>query len=195
MKHASSGETPALVEHLERVLGPIEHGWSTDPDGVTMPLQVVKFSAGSDVNSVGYATLGLSRHNHRSSVSGQAVRQELLMLASNAVDEDVVASLLIQIGMNAMSVHPVLRGQVIGPAEPLLPGSSLTALYAAPPVYFPDNFSTCVVDGETVFITWLIPISTDEATFVLNRGWEAFEEELARHDPDLVDFGRPGLEI
>jgi hypothetical protein len=70
-----------LVEHFERVLGPVHTGWSVDPDGSEMPFHVVRFAGGSDANSVGYATVGLSRHQLSSPASGRAIRQELLMLA------------------------------------------------------------------------------------------------------------------
>ena len=129
-----------LVEHFERVLGPIHTGWSTDPDGNPMPFQVVRFSGGSDVDSVGYATLGLSRHRLTSPASGRSIRQELFMLAPDSMTPDWIVSLLLQVGSVAVRTQrALLRGNVIGPAEALVPDSGLTALYVTMPVYFPTN--------------------------------------------------------
>lgn len=74
-----------LVEHFERVLGPVHTGWSTGPDGGPMPFQIVQFSEGSDPDSVGYSTLGLSRTSLVSPTSGRRLRQELLILAPEAM--------------------------------------------------------------------------------------------------------------
>jgi hypothetical protein len=64
-----------------------------------------------------------------------------------------------------------LRGEVIGPRNPLFTGTELTALYVAIPVYFPDEFNSA--DG--VVFAWLVPITTKEAVFVSVEGWKKFE--------------------
>jgi hypothetical protein len=185
-----------LIEHFERVLGPIHTGWAVDPDGVSMPFQIVRFSGGSDTDSVGYATVGLNRYPLSSPASGRSIRQELMMLVSDSLSPELIVSLLWQVGSMALSARrPLLRGDVIGPAGPLFPQSNLTALYVTMPVYFSDEFATFVSDDGEVVISWLVPISTQEADFVMRRGWDAFEDELVEQDPDLVDFARFGMSL
>jgi suppressor of fused protein SUFU len=189
-------DVTTLVEHFERVLGPIHTGWSVDPDGAPMPFQIVRFTGGSDAESVGYATLGLSRYPLSSPTSGRAIRQELFMLASDSLSPDRVVSLLLQVGATALRARrDLLRGDVIGPAGALVPESNLTALYVTMPVYFPDEFATFAGDDGDVVIAWLVPISTREADFVSRRGWDAFEDELVKQGPDLVDLARPGMRL
>lgn len=184
----------SLIDHFERVLGPIEVGWSTGPDGLPMPFQIVRFAGGSDEDSMGYSTLGLHRTPLISPVSGRAIRQELLMLAPRAMPPEHVASVLFQVGSRVLATgQPLLRGHVLGPAGPVVPGSTLTALYVTMPVYFPDDFATFPDPSGDVVIAWLAPISTAEAGYVGRHGWEAFEDQLVEHDPDLVDFERPSL--
>lgn len=185
-----------LVEHFERVLGPVHTGWAVDPDGEEMPFQIVRFSGGSDVDSVGYATLGLSRYPLSSRSSGRVIRQELLMLAPESLAPDRVVSLLLQAGTMALrSQRALLRGNVIGPAGAIVPKSDLTALYVTMPVYFPDDFATLAGDDGDVVVAWLVPVSTREADFIARRGWGAFEDRLVEQDPDLVDFQRSGMRL
>ncbi|MFH9726773.1 hypothetical protein ACH4M4_27975 [Streptomyces sp. NPDC017254] len=43
-----------------------------------------------------------------------------------------------------------------------------------------------------------MPVGDREAAFVGREGWEgweAFERALVRHDPDLLDLGRPELSL
>ncbi|MFC8450226.1 suppressor of fused domain protein [Kitasatospora sp. NPDC057223] len=87
----------------------------------------------------------------------------------------------------------VLRGNVIPLPSPL-PGGVMTALYAAMPVYYDEDFSTVTVEnGSDVTIVWLIPITREESAFIHTHGWESFEEFLTRQDPDLLDINRPAL--
>lgn len=184
----------SLVDHFERVLGPIHTGWSVDPDGSKMPFQIARFSGGSDVDSVGYATLGLSRYALTSPSTGRGIRQELLIIAPDSLSPDIVVSLLLQVGSVALvAQRALLRGHVIGPAGAMTPGSCLTAFYVTMPTYFCDNFSTFSVNDQDIVVSWLVPISTDEAKFVSREGWSRFEDILAENNPDLIDFQRPGV--
>ncbi|MFV0459448.1 MAG: suppressor of fused domain protein [Actinomycetales bacterium] len=161
-----------------------------------MPFQIVRFAGGSDSDSVGYSTLGLSRRALVSPTSGRRIREELLMLAPEKMPADTVVSLLLQVGTMVLSSgRPLLRGNVIGPSGPLTPGSALTALYVTMPVYFPDDFATFSDATGDVIIVWLAPISSSETDYVARHGWESFEDQLVTHDPDLIDFQRPTLKL
>ena len=193
---ASDRDVPGLVEHFERTLGPIHSGWSVDPDGAEMPFQLVRFAGGSDADSVSYATLGLNRQTLSSPDPGRFIRQELLILAPEALKPDLAASLLLQVGSMVIGTRrALLRGDVIGPAGPVVSGSDLTALYVTMPVYFPDEFAAFAGGDGDVAIAWLVPITTDEADFISRHGWDAFEDKLVDQDPDLVDFRRSEMKL
>lgn len=196
MTRASADDAKDLVEHFERTLGPIAAGWSVGPDGVKMPFQIVRFTDGSDADSVGYSTLGLSWRVLPSPTSHLHIRQELLMLAPEALEPGHVASILLQVGEMAIGMErALLRGDVIGPAGSLVPGSDLTALYVTMPSYFPSEFATFSGDHGEIVIVWLVPISDSEADYVATHGWDAFEDRLVEQDPDLVDFHRPAMTL
>jgi hypothetical protein len=185
-----------LVEHFERFLGSIQLGWTHDADGVEMPFQVVRFEKGSGSGTVGFARLGLSRHGLPSVTSGREIRHQLLLLVPDSLRDGPMPALLHQVGMRALtSERALLRGDVLGPQGPLLPGSSMVALYVGMPVYFPDEFGSCEEDGHSVVIAWLIPISKLEAGYVARHGWGAFEERLVEADPDLTDAYRPSMDL
>lgn len=186
----------ALVEHLERFLGPIEAGWSQDADGTKMPFQIVRFAGGSGPGTVSFSTLGLSRIPLHSSVSGKEIRHELLVLTPDSLRDGPLPALIHQVAMIAVhSGHAFLRGDVVGPRGPLVPGSTLEAIYVAMPAYFPDEFASCEENGDPVAIAWLVPISAREADYAARNGWSAFEDRLVDADPDLTDFGRASLPL
>lgn len=185
-----------LLDHLEQTLGPVQVGWSKDSDGVELPFHVVSFARSSDDHSVAYATLGLSRHTLTSPISGRRIRQELLMLAPESQESSQVVRLLVQVGEMALGSHrALLRGNVVGPAGPLVPESELTALYVTMPVYFPNEFATCPSPDGDIVISWLVPITTNEANFIAATGWGAFEERLVEENPDLGDFRRAAITL
>lgn len=68
-------------------------------------------------------------------------------------------------------------------------------MYATAPVYFPDSFHEFEVgDGDVPIIqVWMVPITEQEAKFVLKNGWSKFEDLLEEIDPDLIDFHRKSL--
>jgi hypothetical protein len=179
-----------VPEHLESFCGPIVEGWRTDPDGKKMPCTVARFERGPSQGSVTFATLGLNSYRLKSATSQKLIRHELVMLARKDAIPGNLPALLHQVSAEAVSRgRAYLRGEVIGPRNPLFTGTALTALYVAIPVYFPDEFNS--VDG--VVFVWLIPITTREAAFVSAEGWSRFEDILVRENADLLDLNRPSV--
>lgn len=197
MTHASDHNVKGLIEHFEHTLGPIEYGWSVDPDGAKMPFQIVRFTRGSDPESVSYSTLGLSRKALPSPNSQQLIRHELLMLAPESLTPDYIASILLQVGeMVIRRGRALLRGDVIGPAGALVSGATVTALYVTMPSYFPEDFAVFDAGGHgAVVIAWLVPITDSEADYASSHGWDAFEDKLVEQDPDVVDFHRSEMTL
>lgn len=186
---------PTVIDHFEKYLGPVEEGWSEDADGVKMPFQIARFAKGSGPGTVAYATLGLHRYALQSPSTGRDLRLELLMLVRGGPN-GAIPALLHQIAMNALEAgRAYVRGEVLGPQGPILPGSRLKAFYLANPVYLPDEFGDVQVGSEEFAIAWLVPISEREARYVARYGWERFEDKLAEADPDLTDFFRSTLSL
>lgn len=182
------------VEHLERFLGPIDVGWSVDTDGTSLPFQVARFKGSPRPGTVAFATVGLGRAALHSPLTGRVLRHELLMIVGQGQQSQVVPAILQQVGSGLLrSGRALRRGDIVGPAGPLVGGSSMVALYVAAPVYLPDDFGEFLEEDQTIVIAWLVPISSREAAFVASHGWRAFEDTLAASDPDLTDLTRPTI--
>jgi hypothetical protein len=187
--HVVSG----LVEHLESYLGQITGGSKGDTTTPTA-LQVVWF--GPDVPFEGastISTLGLSKH-HLAQPSGKGLHQEILMHFPTSKWPPSAAGVLFQVAGELIDrATGLLRGEVIGPRGRLLGSGALTALYAAAPVYLPDGFAVCTEANRTIVMTWLVPITDQEADFVRTHGWSAFEDALVKENPDLTDVDRNSI--
>jgi Suppressor of fused protein (SUFU) len=186
-----SSKVPTLVRHIEERLGPVQEGWRRDAEGKNVPFLVARLGGTKELPPGSYfSTLGLSDFPLRSRRSEKQIRMELLMTSKDA--GGFIPGVLQQVGRQLIeSGSALLRGDVIGPRDPLAEGSELTALYAAIPVYFPpgmDGFES-ERTGEGVFV-WLVPISTSEAEYIRTNGWSAFEDRLEEQDPDLADLRR-----
>jgi len=195
MTGSDPASVPRLVEHFERHLGAIEVGWSKSADGVELPFQVVRFKGSIIPGCTAFATVGLSQQPLPSRRSDRDIRHEFVMLVPDRLREGPVPGLLQQVASQVLaSESALLRGDVVGPRGPLFAMSRMEALYAAVPVYLPDDFASCEIeDGTDVAIVWLVPISRSEAEYVNGRGWDAFEERLVEVDPDLTDVDRDPL--
>lgn len=194
MAEAEAAGVPGLVAHFERFLGPVRSGWMAGATGERLPFQVVRWSRGSDVGSLAYSTLGLSRHRLQGR-GGAEVRQEFVLLTTPSLPVEYVLTVFEDAGKGVIEVGRGLRqGDLLGPVPPPVPGSGMAALYVAMPVYFSDEFALYEPDdGPDVEVLWLVPVSDREYDFVEAYGWEAFEELLERQDPDLVDVYRPEI--
>jgi hypothetical protein len=181
-----------LFEHLESYLGTMEYGWK-DSDGTVWPFYVMRFSGGP-VDTVTFATLGLSDTPMPSLVSDKQIRHELLFMTRPSFGNGNIPAILHQVGMEAISdKRPYLRGELIGPRRgTLIAGTQVAALYVGnPPGCLPESFAPYrSPEGIPCVLAWLVPITLNEAEFVKTHGWERFEDELCRADPDLLDLKR-----
>jgi len=181
----------SIVEHLEGHLGRIERGWSAGSEEGA--LQVVRFADRPDPGVATYATLGLSRHV-LALPREREVRQELVFAAYDRVPADQVASFLLTFAEYVAGQHrALLRGDVVGPASPLVPGAAACAVYASLPVVYPDGFATWRGSDPPTVLVWLLPLLKREAEWVKAHGWSAFEDRLESGDPDLFDLDRAGV--
>lgn len=178
-----------LIDHLEAFLGTITGGWTVDSTGDRLPFQVVWFDDIPEKDFATYSTLGLSRHALESPT--KTIRQELLISVDKRFASQQLGSVLSTVGEMVLAEHrPVLRGEVLPPRDAIVPGSTLSAFYAAVPVALPDAFAVFEgSDPPTVFV-WLVPISAREAGLVGAHGWSWFEDQLVEQQPDLFDLRR-----
>ena len=185
-----------LIAHLEGHLGPIAAGWSKTPDGTPSPIQVALFEHSPNADDVTFTTVGLSNFPLRMK-DGRRVRQELVMAVHGRFREsNIPAGLQALAAHLTASDHALLRGDCLGPFDPLFPGAASTGLYSAIPVYFPDSFAQMSTPGaDPVVLTWLIPLMPQELEFCRRRGWRALEDELLKEDPDLLDLGRSAMRL
>ena len=179
-----------LITHLESHLGEITGGSQGDestPDRV----QVVWFEPNSPFEgATTIATLGLSRY-HLDQPSGTGLHQELLMHLRVADPPGNAAAVLFYVAAELISRGAgLLRGEVIGPRGSLFGRGNASALYAAAPVYLPDEFAVYEEPTRSIVLTWLVPITDGEADFVRAHGWAAFEAALFAVNPDLTDPDR-----
>jgi hypothetical protein len=186
-----------VVDHLEKHLGLIEAAWSNDASDKGTSIKVVRLSGGPLQGRKVFATVGLSDHKLASRTSAKTIRQELILIVRGDFGDRNIPGLLQQVAREALQAHTAyLRGDVLGPRGALFDESLMEALYFAIPVYFSDSFASFRRDdGDTAVLVWLVPISPSEAHFVANNGWEAFEDELVKQDPDLTDPRRPPLAL
>lgn len=178
-------------------MGLIDVGWKFHVEGETQAFQVARFRDTPVRGAVTFCTLGLSRFDTHAPVApGKRIQHELIMSVPATLAEGPVPALLDQVAQQAIaSGHAWLRGDVIGPAGPLFDGSSLEALYVCNPVYFPDSFFVYSSPEGDIVLAWLVPISSREAAFVRSVGWKAFEDHLARENPDLIDVWRTPMHL
>jgi hypothetical protein len=181
-----------LIAHLEAFLGPIAGGWMEDATGDRLPFQVAWFDDAPEKAMATYCTLGLSRHGLEAGT--KTIRQELLISVQKRFASDQLGNLLSSLGEMVLAEHrPILRGEVLPPRGAIVPGSTLSAFYAAAPVALPDAFAAFEgSEPHTVFV-WLIPISAAEADLIASHGWSWFEDQLVQQQPDLFDLTRQDI--
>lgn len=128
-------------------------------------------------------------------MSEKEIHQELIFVSESSIGDINIPAILQQVGMMILQKNnALLRGDVIGPFGPLFNNSKLEALYSSIPVYFPDAFHTFrMSDNSSIVMTWLFPITSEEATFIKEIGWSNFEDILEDIDPDLIDLNRESI--
>ncbi|WP_329518854.1 suppressor of fused domain protein [Spirillospora sp. NBC_01491] len=187
-----------LIDHLEDRLGRIMHGWSRHPNGRPMPFKVAECGGGRLPGINTYVTVGLSETHLPSRVSDKGVHQELMIAVPAELADGPYPVILQEIGLDLIREETaLLRGDVVGPFGPMAEGSGLESFYASIPVHHDDRFAEVEpgADGREfpIVLTWLIPISRSESDFVSRHGWDDFESEMEKQDPDLFDLHRADL--
>jgi hypothetical protein len=140
--------------------------------------------------AVTYSTFGLSENVLRQ-IDGSVCRQEFIFCCYESCINENVPALLVSLGEDILySGTAVARGQVLTLNDSWFNDCNFNALYCAVPVYFPPSLRKFDNSAPPTIFVWLVPIFKEEAQFVSNFGWEAFEDKLEENDPDLMNFKR-----
>lgn len=177
-----------IVQHLEAHFGKIARGWG-DAGGI----QVAQFPDQPQKGIVTYSTLGLSSIPLPMN-QGRTVRQELIFSVESSFDARSVASFLVTFAEYVRAQNrALLRGDVVGPSDPLIPGVRASAVYASLPVFFDDDVATYHGSSPPTVLVWLIPLPPEDAEFVKAQGWESFEDKLEVASVDFWNLNRAPL--
>jgi hypothetical protein len=181
----------SLIDHLERYLGPIQGGWR-EADGVPLGFQIAWFRPPAHEGVVAYATLGLSRHV----LQGPAMeaREELVVAVREEFRSDRITSVVADLAQILLQGHrPILFGEVLPPRDPIVPGSSLTSFYAAPPSFLENEFREYRGSNPVTLLLWMIPVSTNEAALIATHGGKWFERSLLDQPSEAFDLRRTDI--
>jgi len=180
-----------LVRHLERHLGPVAGEWDTDPDGNELPFSIVHFAPvaegqappGTEV----FMTLGLSDYE----LGEHGARIELMMIAPTGMTAGTVPPILHHAGVMPIDADaPPELGDIYTEVDGMREVSPMDTLYVGRPLYQKREFSPFDNGFERVHVLWLIPVHDDEAAFVEDEGWQAFEQLMWDLDVDPTDYVR-----
>lgn len=174
-----------MKEHLRAWLGePVEvRRISLGQSGYVSILQVGDAPC---KGAITMATAGLSKViNHR-------LHEELLFACWSDSPLGEMASILeFLVRQLAAGREPLMPGDVVGPAGPLVTGTSMEALYVCDPVYFQQGFSHFLSSsGCEIRLRWLVPIYANEARTVDSKGASALDDMFVDQDPDLLSLQR-----
>jgi hypothetical protein len=182
-----------LSEHIEKYLGVIDWGWSFKDE--VGGVQVVKVLNCPVPSVTAYSTLGMS-WTELPMINGRLVRQELIFAAYETYTPSQIASFLLTLSSYVLSMRrALLRGNVVGPHQPLIPGVGVTSVYCTMPMMFDAKLSTfSASDPATVFV-WLVPITRAESEFIRLKGWNKFEDILEKEQPDVWNLDRASVNV
>lgn len=180
-----------IIEHAEKFLGNISHGWKEKPSSEGLQVLLFENSPFEAVDT--FMTAGLSHHELKIS-NQKMVRQELIFPVSGTAPAETFVSLLLFICELILRNHnAVLRGQVIRLPMEAAEKLGFDALYCSLPVFMDDEFAKFGESQPSTIIVWMMPIHKSEADYIDANGWSNFEDLLEKEDPDLFSLGRKAI--
>ena len=181
--------TTAALDHLEKHLGTFSSVWSSR---IGSTIRALRFDDRPVEGASTYATLGLSEQVLRRH-DGEAIREELLLCALDRFDSDALGHFLLSLADSLVALQdPLVRGDVMGPSDVIIPGSTLQAVYAAEPTLF-EGFTFSSDAAEPVEWIWVLPITASEAAFIQSKGPQEFEALEGFEPLRVLDLGRASL--
>lgn len=179
-----------VSHHYHRFMGQPVTTWIND----LYPFQVCRFDDQPYEGCITYATLGMSEFPLKRPDSLEGV-QEIVFIAYPAFADRHIEDLLFVVGGNVVRRGTVLlKGEILGPAGPLVRGATVEALLCSSPPYFPDDFDQ-IEQQPPIVMVGLVPITRDEAAYGQSHGWPLLEEQMVEEQPDLADLLRPSMNV
>jgi hypothetical protein len=181
-----------LIDHIEQYLGIIQGGYSKGENGEELPFQVVHCPRGIETLRT-FCTIGLSRFPLE--YNGRRILQELMIVILDKFDVQNAPGLLIQVGIRALE-----RGRAFGPGEiisgpnEMFEGKPFKAFYTTTPGFMPDEFILYnAEDGSKIMFAILLPITPEEEKYIIENGFQKFEDLFIDSGIDMLDLDRPSL--
>jgi hypothetical protein len=151
---------------------------------------VVRFANMPFENASTFTTIGLGDEVLRL-MDGRELRHELEFAAHDVYPAGRIASFLLTFAAFARSQSRALaRGDVIGPSTSLIANVKANALYACPPVIFPEGLALYDETSPPTIAVWLLPLVGNESLVAKKLGIDGFEDILEHANPDLLDLDR-----
>ncbi|QUJ67387.1 suppressor of fused domain protein [Photobacterium sp. GJ3] len=178
-----------LIKHMEKHLGLIIQGWKDNNSNY----KVLLFNDTPVENVSTYVSLGLSEHSYCIGYENK-VKQELLFSCNSSVDPEIISSLLMSLCESVSeSKKAVLRGEVVLLPEEITQRLGFQAIYFTMPAYFDEGFYEYKGSKPSTVLVWAVPVFFEEYEYIINNGWEKFEDMLEELDPDLCSIKRESL--
>lgn len=182
-----------MFDAFERLLGQIETGF-VDAETQKLGFQVVRTAFPTNPMLKLYATLGLSNFDLR--IDNQSTFNiELITLLSPLADARLIPSLFYDVGDTIVRHRRCpMRGEVIAKDNAFVPGTDFVAVYFTNPLFLSHADPViCRADGRHVLLLWLVLITSAEAAYANEKGWEALESLMDGDLDRLLDLPRPSF--
>lgn len=179
-------EGSALMDHLERALGPFSGRGVAAPEW-ELPFSVWAFDDRPEQGVTAHVTFGISTHLLTGS-DGTERRQELLLTLRPRWDETAV-DIAANVGAYLLDRHvALLEGETVG--IPLDLGTGIDRLLATRPLPFAPPFGRCEAFEPPVELIWLVPFAAAETHIATDHGVRELLDLLEEAGADAYDLAR-----
>jgi hypothetical protein len=176
------------LHHIEKYLGKFDSSWAEE--NMKNACNVLGFfnTPIKGVNT--YVTAGLNKHI-LNMPKKRLVREELIISVENNFCSDDIVSFLISFSDFILSKHQaLLKGDVIGPYEPIIPNVKTNSIYSTDPFFFDDQFIVLKESSPPTVFVYLMPILESEVKFIHSHGWSQFDNLLEKKMPNIFNLDR-----
>jgi hypothetical protein len=181
-----------IDEHLELHFGHPERVVDVAHVGVIRAVWIYRSVPASGM--VTLVTLGLSDKPLAQKQKGK-IRQELMFVLREE-DEELLPNIVALLGVISEEIGSrgaaLSRGEVLGPAGPIVPSSALVSVVALLPPFIPKAAQAVKTTSGLLMLVWLVPLTAEESEVARNEGPDRLEDLLvsAQERVNLYDPSR-----
>ena len=176
-----------MNKHVINHLGEVEEIYF---DNQGSGLEVGLFKDQPQKSIITYSTINMS-NNILETRAGKFIRHELIFSIYDVDQTEIIPQHIISFAESIIKSNKgLMRGEVVGPGIPFVPGSDKIGLYMTIPVFFEDSF---FVDNDSVppvVYVWMMPVTGEEIDFIQKNGWGKFEDILEGKSDQFWDIKR-----